>query len=528
MSKYNIDEELMKAFEDASLEDINKIMEDVDPSEFEISNTLAKRRIQKNVMTRLKSKTRKTHFKGLGYVAAAVIVVLSGIVFSRTEVAATMFDNIFSFVPGKGIVETEEEEGSDVSVPTTIYELVERGKRDSNDFCSVTYNYGTASGDTLELSYNFRILNFDLDAYSSIYMNANDTNEDPTITLQKFVDFYNGLGYEDYVTYTDNLKMNYWESINGVQSSLYSGDTICPRLSSSLSFGEVGGGIEGVVIETYDISGAPASEGSAYTLKINDFESTFTVSSVSKYASEDDLLSENNAVTCDNIQMICDTHWEDEWLIADFYITDMGDYASVNSLWPWDTDGTYPYAEIGGKEYDAYNTDIYTYDGKDGRPFQFAFEIPENERSGDITIHIDALEVAATIDPIQIDFSGKGDGEFDINNTIATPYGDIILTKGFKYSYDTMPYYIRDFCFETDIIGAFYELISASSDPSLVSIDKCTYNDENIDEHFAICADMYKDFVALETSNLPNDGVLAITNVTLIKKVSYEFTVTAD
>lgn len=59
MSKYNIDEELMKAFEDASLEDINKIMEDVDPSEFEITNTLAKRRIQKNVMTRLKSKTRK-------------------------------------------------------------------------------------------------------------------------------------------------------------------------------------------------------------------------------------------------------------------------------------------------------------------------------------------------------------------------------------------------------------------------------------------------------------------------------------
>lgn len=156
MSKYNIDEELMKAFEDASLEDINKIMEDVDPSEFEITNTLAKRRIQKNVMTRLKSKTRKTHFKGLGYVAAAAVIVLSGIVFSRTEVAATMFDNIFSFVPGKGIVETEEEEGSDVSVPTTIYELVERGKTDSNDFCSVTYNYGTASGDTLELSYNFK------------------------------------------------------------------------------------------------------------------------------------------------------------------------------------------------------------------------------------------------------------------------------------------------------------------------------------------------------------------------------------
>ncbi len=528
MSKYNIDDELMKAFEDASLEDINKIMEDVDPSEFKITNTLAKHRIQKKVMTRLKSKTRKTYLKGLGYIAAAAIVVFSGIAFSHTEVGATMFDNIFSFVPGKGIVETEEEEGSDVSVPTTIYELVERGKTDSSDCCSVTYNYGTASGDTLELSYNFRILNFDLDTYSSIYINANDTNEDPAVTLQKFVDFYNGLGYEDYVTYTDDLKMNYWESINGVQSSLYSGDAVCPRLSSSLSFGEVGGGVEAVVVETYDISGAPASEGSAYTLKINDFESTFTVSSVNKYTSEKDLLDDNNVVTSDNIQMICDTHWENEWLIADFYVTDCGDYVSVNSIFPWDFEEFYPYAEVNGRKYDAYNTDIYTYDGKDGRPFQLAFEIPENERSGDITIHVKALEVTAAIDPILINYAGKGDGEFDINKTISTPYGNITLTKGFKYTYDTMPYYIRDFCFETDIIGAFYELEKTNSDPIPLSIYGCTYNDANVDDYLAVCNDIYRDFVALETSSLPDDGTLAITSVALQKLTSYKFTVDAN
>lgn len=533
MSKYNIDDELMKAFEDASLEDINKIMEDVDPSEFEIPNALSKRRIQKNVMTRLNSKTRKTNFKGLGYVAAAFIIVGSGFAFSRTEVGATMLDNLFSFVPGKGIVETEEEEGSDISAPTTIFELVERGESDSNDICQITYNYGTINGDTLDISYNFRMTNIDLDDYSAVYTNAYDNNQNHDETLNQLIALYNASGYQNYVTYTDDLVANSWEVVDGVKSELYSDGVACPRLSSSVTFGETGGGMDAIVIESYDVSGATALEGKAYTLKINDLESTFTVSAVAKYTSEDDILSEKSVATNGSVQMICDTHWEGDYLIADFYVTDCGNFDSVSSVWAsWEyfDNPVYPYAEVNGEKYDSFPTDIFTYDGKDGRPFQIGFGlIPEEERTGDITLHIAGLDVVANISPIDVDFSGHENGEFDINQTFSTPYGDITITKGFKYPKDNLPQYYQDFCFEDDIIGFYYEIDDKPNDGvTWLEVRNCDYNGKDAYNDLAICSDYEKNFVAIELNGQDSNGTLSITQIFLMDSSSYEFTVTAD
>ena len=88
---------------------------------------------------------------------------------------------------------------------------------------------------------------------------------------------------------------------------------------------------------------------------------------------------------------------------------------------------------------------------------------------------------------------------------------------------------MKDYIDESDVIGVYFELDSTSDDPVLMAICECTYNnDKNNDDYLSLCNGMDSKFIAVDTSSVPDDGTLAITNVMLEKSFSFDFTVTND
>lgn len=307
-----LENDLSIAFEHASIEEITKYMNDIDESQFENLSKFSIKRIQSSTLKKMgigkKSKNGNLIIKTISTMAASIAIILTILCTFSVE-ARALLKQMFSFIPGIGIVESYDE----------VYVLSEPVVSTENAELFAEINRAVVEDDCIMIEYKTTLKNVDIDR-----VNHTVLEEDPRTAL---VEYYALLGYDKYFELDHELEMKAISSLEIQGHKL-------ERVETETFLNEGSGMKYALVTETYNLDGLTVSDVKDAKLSIGTLSVNFTLQKAKVFSTKEEALEGKLICKKDGIELVCETKWIANTLVASFY-TVHEEQTEVVSLFPY-------------------------------------------------------------------------------------------------------------------------------------------------------------------------------------------------
>lgn len=449
MNKRYIEYDMTQLLNDASVEEMDEILKDINPADFSCPNDISQRRIKRSVLKKLnldkKSKKKKSGLRAAIGTAAAIALLTTTFTFSAE--AREIMKKFFAFIPGQGVVETD--------IP--YYVLSESVIREANDDVVIEISNVTVDSKEVKVEYKVNLVKVD------ILEAQNFLNEkDPQAALEKY---YADLGYEKYFEIGTDMK--------AISSLSVKGDKL-DRINTESFFGETSGNKYLTVTDVYKLGGIKAEDIKEAVLALGDISAEFTLVEAKQYDSMEAVLQDRVICVRGGITIVCEPKRVEDELRASFYVVDTGDYSEVENLFPYFAEGAGVYLDIDGKRIEG---ELMP---DDVNPNTVVFDVAGYDENTPCSIHISKV-LAKKSDTVELDISKESTiyDEFSLNVVSIVPQEsneDYVVIGEFENPGDIV---------KVSVTEKFYE-----SSKHLINFNKANKNDEPlyINEEDAIMA----------------------------------------
>lgn len=455
----NIENDVIRALDTTSIELKNKFMEDINPSDYKMPDKAALKRVKKNVMNQInKVNTKNTGFRwgktiGIALGTAAAIAVIATVTISpvRTK-AIELFKNIFSFIPGEGIVAADED------APITDTYILAENVKASNDDLSVQLFNATAHDNIIDLDYTVFLSKISDEARDQVFIEAQKRTKSTDYIidsdyLSAYSDLYTGLGYDRYFEINNEIDEQYCALKKPYSTLTVSGREISPE-TSKITFGEASGERTCNIHQTYLISDAGLQNDGNLLLKLAELEIPFKLAIAETYSSQDELLSNVSTLTNGDIKVMADYTWDDDnSLTVDIYPVDLGSYSEITFI-----DCT---LEVNGENCLSYPSDKYSDMSKPCT--SFGFNLSDVEPDSELIFKINCISLMDSNGELNIEIPEQVYGKYDINSTFEH--------NGTKLTANEMS--IVNYCDKENetMVSYGYDTLDYTGDPIIVSFN---------------------------------------------------------
>lgn len=398
MNNRDFDNDFLKALDNASIEDITELMENINPSEFKIPDDITKKRIENETLKRIGlERTKKNRVsKGIKYAAgiAAAFTIVISTTFTYSASARELARRLFSFIPGVGVVETDQQNY-----------VLDEDKKSANDDISIEINYVTLKNRFLEVSYTVDMLNVNKKDVYDIVSEAKAWDISQEETTKRLADFYRSLGYEKYFLISEDCTKTP-EAVKKPYSKLIVNGKEYEASVSELSFGETHSGKIAYVREVYMLKDTTGKDINEVTIAIDNLKANFALKLAQQYYSKEQALDGKNTCKRNGVNIMCDPVWSESELKVDFYTIDKGEFSSIDIANKLGADIPFedsPYIELPGKRIYGTITQVTS------KKTQIIFDIEGIGRSEDLIIRLPkiAAQKGESTEVLDYDFNFK-------------------------------------------------------------------------------------------------------------------------
>lgn len=418
----DVEKDVKMALENASMEYISEIMEDVDPDAFVLPKEISTKRIKNRVMSKMNSKKGTNKIVSIARVAAAsaasAAVLLGGAMVISEPVRAAVFE-MFSFIPGKGIVETEQSPTADGEVKTgDYYILANESRKTESENLDIRLNNVTAKDNILEISYAVTLNKVDLAAECQVNDKFNHLDDyEGEEYRQIWADYYEKMGYAQYFEISAEDEEIFC-ALKTPKSSLSMNNTQLKKLSSEIIDSEAGMGDYFEIVETYDISGVDLSNISECSLSMADVKADITLEKAKAYETKEEAMNEVITVTGDKVSesTVCKPTLSGDLLSVELYYNPINEKDIIENCFPVVmADGEEIYSDIPVSMGD--------------HAVRMEFDLAEVPGASEYHLAFDEAEVVVWDDMFTLDLSNCGYGEYNVNASYETNYGTLHFNK---------------------------------------------------------------------------------------------------
>lgn len=454
----NIEADVKRALDNASMEYISNLMEDINPSDFKMPDEVSAKRIKKNVMKRINSNNNNQNRLGmmvmkysLGIVATLILICGLSMIFSQT-VRATLL-GMFTFVPGKGVVENTEETVNGDVVYSDIYLLSNAGIMAENEDISIKTASASVKDNTLDIEYLSELKNIDSEQLSKVYEQVYEVNEmggsmdsfkdefasmgytlpdgvtNDTLYMEALAAFYSQNGYDKYFNIIPDNTDTY-DAIKTPKATITIDGKTYTATSAKVVFNEASGGKYANIKESYSID-CDISSIKECTLNLDELSIPLEFCIADSYENMSDVLGAYGSGTIGDITIICEGQREEDTYYITVYPVDYGSYEEMFSprvsLKVNDN-----YIEGYPAQYYPNIFDDLDSDSDQSMTFHYEFDVSGYPEDASYTACISEVTVSSAIpEPkkIALNISEMDYGINNINKTYNTKIGDITITS---------------------------------------------------------------------------------------------------
>lgn len=409
-----------KALNQASVEYITKLMEEVNPKEFKSYSQVGKKRVERNVMYKITGKKEKAITgKKIAAAAAIMAVVAGGVSMVNPTVRAAVFSK-FTFIPGQGVTGVEDTQASseaedtenaedttaeattaETAANSDIYILSDRRMVNANDDISLRINNATIQNGKLEINYFVELIKIDDEKVMTKNHTIDYYEETPNYyeLVDEYMACYNELGFDKYFTFSAE-KGQTGNVFDTIKSELTVDGKTCNVISSELVTTDASSFTKVTIKEAYDISDMDPSDINEYVLGVGDFNTSFKMELVKAYNSEDEAIASvgsANALQDSGIRLMTETEWDGDRLKVAVYPISSGIFSEIAGFWSADD----PYLEVDGKRIECEWDDDYIGEA-DIMTRHVVFDMTGISRDAEYVFHAPGVDVIAMCDPIEI------------------------------------------------------------------------------------------------------------------------------
>ena len=315
----NIEKDVRNACDDMSLQELTEFLETVDMPEVsddskERIKALVEQKIGRNSVSN--KKERRIITKGVirfAYVAAALVLVVSGTLMLNTDSVKAALAKLFGFVPGVGVVEVPVDEKGEV-LPENKWYILEQAKyNQKNEMVEIEIQNANLVDDVLTVNYTIDLLNISNTELEQLSVNLSEES------FKDYADFYRNKGYATYFEIKD------------------SADTLTPLSSVELGGNDLnlidrevlsGESLEGAklicISECYKVVNFDENTMSNGSLTVGELKVDFAMKNLQAYIQEESAEQNGAICTTDGIELLCVPMWEEKTLYLDFYTLESG------------------------------------------------------------------------------------------------------------------------------------------------------------------------------------------------------------
>lgn len=337
----NIEKDVIKALDTASIDYKRKMMEDINPADFKVPEKAMLKRVKKNVMKQMNTKKAKQTVRWertISVAFATVAIIGAIIVLSASNIrvkAVEALKKVFAFIPGEGIVETQvDKEAGDKLSNDGIYILDGNAEASNNDLSVKMVNV-KYQGDTLDIQYTVNLSKIKNEDIETTLTKANNqtASEDGIIDsgyLSAFADLYKKYGYDEYFEINDAVDDNY-SALKEPKACIEISGKQYESVSYRCMLSEEGFGKKLYVYETFNMAGCSLDKSCKMALAIGNLKVPFAVKATELYDSVGDL-EEHHMISKGDIKFIVEPEWNGSELKIELYPIDLCGFTQIDQI----------------------------------------------------------------------------------------------------------------------------------------------------------------------------------------------------
>lgn len=378
------EDKIIHSFDSMSVEDMDKFLSDINPCDFGTEDGFHKKRIEKRVLKNTRAGTVKRVKRFRGLAAAAVLIVCTVGFFSVNVEARELLKKLFSFIPGVGVVESDMKYyvlSDKASETDATYSVEDENLR-------IEVKSASIKDDIVTVNYVAELKNIDPESVMNL---MTDGNPETAEVNKLMADLYDRAGYGSCFDISEAAD-SCGQIIRSTKASLDVSNREYLVETSKCVFGEASDWKKLDIQDEFaiDISSFDASK--ALKLKIGNLETELLFVEASQYETKEELHTDNNTCTREDVTLVADPVWEEDAFYVDVYVSDYGQYTSLDSLWGGTgcvsgRDESYPYITVGDSRV------IGRVDSERTEGYHFVFDYEEIGRRDSYELHIPVISM---------------------------------------------------------------------------------------------------------------------------------------
>ena len=444
----NIETDIKNAYDDMSLQELTEYMEHInmpsvsDESKARIKALVAQKLDTENISTKEKQTTstksqgkttdyqsktikngksklskrrRNTGVFRFATVAAAFVLVITGMFVLNTDSVKASLAKMFGFIPGVGVVEVPSEDtsnnpqsteetsinGTDNNQSTGWYILKDATYRASDENIVVEIQNANIVDDVLTVNYTVDLLNISVSDLEELSLNLSEDS------FKDYADLYTNAGYASYFEIKASA-----DTLTPLSSVELEGNTLS-LLDREVLSGEALEGAKFICIsESYKVNASAIQAAPAGSLTVGGLKVDFAMRDLQAYIL-DESAEQNGAIcTVNGIKLLCVPSWDGEIIYLDFYTMETGDYDRLLGFGM----GYWPEVTVNNQSVEGFVDESYVFETEDtgclGRRIYYDLSGVEGEITN-VEVYLEGVmavkdEEVAVLDATKLDMTEEG------------------------------------------------------------------------------------------------------------------------
>ena len=447
----NIETDVKNAYDDMSLQELTENMEHIDmpsvsdESKARIKALVAQKLDTENMSTKEKQTTstknqskttnnqsgttksqiktakrrRNTGAFRFATVAAAFVLVITGMFVLNTDSVKASLAKMFGFIPGVGVVEVPSEDNSnnpqstednfqeteENNQSTGWYILEDASYSGSDENVAVEIQNANIVDDVLTVNYTVDLLNISVSDLEELSLNLSEDS------FKDYADLYTNAGYASYFEIEASAN-----TLTPLSSVELEGNRLS-LLDREVLSGEALEGAKFICIsERYEVNASTTMTAPAGSLTLGELKVDFAMRDLQAYIL-DESAEQNGAIcTVNGIKLLCVPTWEDEILYLDFYTMETGDYDRLLGFGM----GYWPVLTVNNQEVEGFTDESYVFETENtgclGRRVYYDLSNVEGEITS-VDVYLEGVmavreDEVAVLDATKLDMNAEGEIRF--------------------------------------------------------------------------------------------------------------------
>ena len=455
----NVEKAVKNACDDMSLQELTEYLETVDMPE--VSDD-SKERIKALVEQKIGRKRTKGVIR-FAYVAAALVLVVSGTFMLNTDSVKAALAKLFGFVPGVGVVEVPVDEKGEV-LPENKWYILEQAKyNQKNDMVEIEIQNANLVDDVLTVNYTIDLLKISNTELEQLSANLSEES------FKDYAELYRNKGYAAYFEIKDSA-----DTLTPLSFVELAGNDLKMTDREVLSGESLEGARFICISERYRVANFDENSMSNGSLTVGELKVDFAMRNLQTYI-QDESAAQNGAIcTADGIELLCVPMWEEKTLYLDFYTLESGEFDRLIGFGM----GYWPVVIANNQEVEGYVDESYVFASENtgclGRRVYYDLSVVEGEIET-VEVFLDGVMAvrdgdSAVLDVMNLDMQNKE--EVELSQTASMPRTDIVFSGLKKYQEESEFLYS-----EYGNVAVSYRLEDKKEDAVFAGFDQMYIND---------------------------------------------------